>query len=225
MEVDDAMNNPYENGILVTWDLIDNKDKRLARCFSKKGNAGNYLTKGSKRRSNGNILNPSPDPKLDRDQFRFYVDETYEYNQHKKNWQYAHFAPECLEGGNPQHEFMHSLGFMHQQASPARTEYIIVNEDALEKGGEKTSAYQMIQPAAHAISPYPFELDSLVMYTPKVFKKIDQKWKKVYYHHSLQEDDLLYGMTYRVFIITIYKFNFYQCFFQFGQNFSQNLYF
>ena len=77
-----------------------------------------------------------------------------------------------MKAATVQHEMMHGLGWMHEQSNPGRKRYIRMSKDVIQFKDKSRgpSAFQMINPKAHAISPYPFEIGSIMMYGPRIYE-------------------------------------------------------
>ena len=87
-----------------------------------------------------------------------------------------HFGYECLRLSTVQHEFMHALGVVHEQTNTNRDEYLFVNETVIEAIDTRgVHNYQKINKSVQVKLPYPFELDSLLMYSPKVYDPLTGK--------------------------------------------------
>ena len=198
-------------------------------CKSDKGNSAMMKSNSGRKRGYGKwkdiknagfVLNEDPDAqdkevsfdKADEDKeqrFTFRMFSTgkknKEFNQYREGWQQVQFSDSCMVGGTVQHEMMHGLGFMHEQSNPVRNVYISADKDIIEEEDTKRtySAFQIIQPRSHAISPYPFELGSLMMYGPRIYGQTKQtNYTKVAYKPNFTQEDKI-GMTYRVSIIIL----------------------
>ena len=223
----------WKNGIMVLWNsqtFSTSKKKFVSKgCKSDKGNSAMMKSNYGRKRGKGKwkdiknagfVLNEDPDAqdkevsfdKADEDKeqrFTFRMFSTgkknKEFNQYREGWQQVQFSDSCMVGGTVQHEMMHGLGFMHEQSNPVRNVYISATKEIIDKEDTKRSysAFQIIQPRSHAISPYPFELGSLMMYGPRIYgQSAKNKGRAIAYIPNVTQVDKK-GMTYRVSILIL----------------------
>ena len=74
----------------------------------------------------------------------------------------------CLVHGTIMHEFMHALGFYHEQSRPDRDEYITVVEENVIEG--KNAQFKKYQPIDTLDTPY--DLCSVMHYRTTAFSKV-----------------------------------------------------
>ena len=90
----------------------------------------------------------------------------------KPGWQYLHMGYKCLTLSSFQHELLHILGFLHEQQSYQRDDFLFVNETVLQKFATRSIRnYRIVRKNLLAQNPFPFELDSLMMYKDEFFNK------------------------------------------------------
>ena len=170
LHVEDAMNNEWDNGALVLWNSREGDYDHCSSCIGQCTNYKRNFDDGWK------YVGPNTAPPgtkfTDDGNFRLIQEKgkSTEGDTMKPNWQYIRFSYDCFRWSTVQHEFMHVLAFLHEQAHTDRDNYLYLNRENLMADPKRSlSNYQKVQEKAHANSPYPFELGSVMMYSPRVY--------------------------------------------------------
>lgn len=73
----------------------------------------------------------------------------------------------CFRKGTIIHEFIHALGFFHQQSAPERDDYVDVVWDNIQEGKERNFEKRE---ASNSLG-FPYDYESVMHYSDKAFSK------------------------------------------------------
>ena len=191
LHVEDSMNNVWENGLLIVWNSRKNGYDHCASCV---GQCPNYSNHFDDKWKYVGPNTPPPGTKFTDDESFQLVqekDKSTEGDTMKPYWQYVRFSYKCFKWSTVQHEFMHALAFLHEQAHTDRDDYLYLKYEHLIGDPERgMHNYQKVQEKAHVNSPYPFELGSVMMYSPRVYgDEIDDDGKFKKYLDIIEDAD------------------------------------
>lgn len=150
--VENAMVNAWDHGVLI---LYETHPKLSSRCFACVGRCEEWNLMDTEMEYNGEKFKPRTDEKM------------------KETWQFIHLSRTCTRRSTVLHEFMHSLGYSHEQNHKNRDDYVFVDQSVLKTVGGKTlsSQFDILNDKTMSQSPWQFELDSVMMYGPYVYDK------------------------------------------------------
>lgn len=75
-------------------------------------------------------------------------------------------GPQCLTEGTIMHEFIHALGFQHENSRKDRDLYLTINEENIESGMEENFKPRSIE---HKIYGTKYNLESVMHFSPEAF--------------------------------------------------------
>ncbi len=88
-------------------------------------------------------------------------------NQYLKNCSFL--GDGCIRSGIAMHEFLHAIGFVHEQSRPDRDQHVKINFNHI----ETTQRHNFEKSKAGSITTHgtPYDLNSILHYGPKSFSK------------------------------------------------------
>ncbi|XP_065095352.1 astacin-like metalloprotease toxin 2 [Ochlerotatus camptorhynchus] len=81
-------------------------------------------------------------------------------------------GPGCFAtNGTTLHEFMHTLGFLHQHTRPDRDRYVQVMYENVIQYPEILFNFEIIDPWTDSAFPLPYDFDSIMHYGPSMYSR------------------------------------------------------